>query len=411
LGRYHPGAVDGEMAAGGSGNPLKANLRVIAGGFLAFFFLNILNTSYSTVMALIKEELSLSYTMSGALMSAYFVGYTMGQIPWGLLADRHGSRRVMASSILGIACATLLFGRAAVFWQAAVTRFLSGLLGAGVFVPGVRLVSGWFPEESRGTALGLLSVGGSLGLVSASWLAPYAATQLGWRTTIAVFGSLGVASSAAIYLALRDKPGQASSPSLLQDIGELAVKKSFWALALVQMVRLGSNFAFIAWLPLILQEEFGLGLVAAGAVFSLFNLSGMVSNPMGGVFSDRLGERGVLAASFALLGLSAFSLTLIEGGAALYGAVIAIGWFINFVRSPSFAVIPRLYGVERAGKVSGLQNTFASFGALVLPLFLGYVRDTTASYWAGWTVLSILLFLAAGVNLLLVPERESSGVS
>jgi ACS family glucarate transporter-like MFS transporter len=399
------------MAAGGSGNPLKANLRVIAGGFLAFFFLNILNTSYSTVMALIKEELSLSYTMSGALMSAYFVGYTMGQIPWGLLADRHGSRRVMASSILGIACATLLFGRAAVFWQAAVTRFLSGLLGAGVFVPGVRLVSGWFPEESRGTALGLLSVGGSLGLVSASWLAPYAATQLGWRTTIAVFGSLGVASSAAIYLALRDKPGQASSPSLLQDIGELAVKKSFWALALVQMVRLGSNFAFIAWLPLILQEEFGLGLVAAGAVFSLFNLSGMVSNPMGGVFSDRLGERGVLAASFALLGLSAFSLTLIEGGAALYGAVIAIGWFINFVRSPSFAVIPRLYGVERAGKVSGLQNTFASFGALVLPLFLGYVRDTTASYWAGWTVLSILLFLAAGVNLLLVPERESSGVS
>jgi nitrate/nitrite transporter NarK len=399
------------MAAGGSGNPLKANLRVIAGGFLAFFFLNILNTSYSTVMALIKEELSLSYTMSGALMSAYFVGYTMGQIPWGLLADRHGSRRVMASSILGIACATLLFGRAAVFWQAAVTRFLSGLLGAGVFVPGVRLVSSWFPEESRGTALGLLSVGGSLGLVSASWLAPYAATQLGWRTTIAVFGSLGVASSAAIYLALRDKPGQASSPSLLQDIGELAVKKSFWALALVQMVRLGSNFAFIAWLPLILQEEFGLGLVAAGAVFSLFNLSGMVSNPMGGVFSDRLGERGVLAASFALLGLSAFSLTLIEGGAALYGAVIAIGWFINFVRSPSFAVIPRLYGVERAGKVSGLQNTFASFGALVLPLFLGYVRDTTASYWAGWTVLSILLFLAAGVNLLLVPERESSGVS
>jgi nitrate/nitrite transporter NarK len=399
------------MAAGGSGNPLKANLRIIAGGFLAFFFLNILNSSYSTVMALIKEDLSLSYTMSGALMSAYFVGYTMGQIPWGLLADRHGSRRVMASSILGIACATLLFGRAAVFWQAATARFVSGLLGAGVFVPGVRLVSGWFPEESRGAALGLLSVGGSLGLVSASWLAPYAATQLGWRTTIAVFGVLGVASSAAIYLVLRDKPGQMSSPSLLQDIGELVVDKSFWALAFMQMMRLGSNYAFIAWLPLILQEEFGLGLVASGAVFSLLNLSGMVSNPLGGVFSDRIGERGVLAASFALLGLSAFSLTLIEGGAPLYGAVIAMGWFVNFVRSPSFTVIPRLYGVERAGKVSGLHNTFASFGALVLPLFLGYVRDATASYWAGWTVLSAFLFLVAGVTLLLVPERGSSGAS
>ena len=398
------------MDSGGSWKVLMGNARILAGCFLAFFFLNILNSSYSVVMALIKEDLALSYTMSGALMSAYFAGYTVGQIPWGLLADRHGSRRVMASSILGIACATLLFGRATVFWHAAAARFLSGLLGAGVFVPAVRLVSGWFPAESRGTALGILSIGGSFGLVSASWLAPHAATQLGWRATIAVFGLLGVTSSATIYVALRDKPGQASSPSLFQDIGELALTRSFWALALVQMVRLGSNYALIAWLPLLLQEEFGLGLVAAGAAFSLFNLSGMVSNPLGGVFSDRFGERGVLAASFAFLGLSAFSLTLVKGGAALYGAVIAIGWFINFVRSPSFAVIPRLYGVERAGKVSGLQNTFASFGALILPLFLGYVRDATASYWAGWTVLSILLFLVAGVNLLLAPGKGSSRV-
>ncbi|TEU11895.1 MFS transporter [Candidatus Bathyarchaeota archaeon] len=400
-----------EMAAEGSVNPLKANLRILAGGFLAFLSLTVLNSSYSTVMVLIKEELSLSYTMSGALMSSYFVGYAMGQIPWGLLADRYGSRRVMASSILGIACATLLFGRATVFWHAAVARFLSGLLGAGVFVPAVRLVSGWFPEESRGTALGLLSVGGSFGLVSASWLTPFATTQLGWRTTITVFGLLGIASSAGIYLTLRDKPRQASSPSTLQDIRELATTKSFWALALVQMVRLGSYYSFIAWLPLLLQEEFGLGLVAAGGVFSLFNLSGLVSNPLGGVFSDRLGERGVLAASFALLGLSAFSLTLVKSRISLYGSVIAIGWFINFVRSPSFAVIPRLYGVERAGKVSGLQNTFASFGALILPLFLGYVRDTTASYWAGWTVLSVLLFLVAGVSLLLAPRKGSSGAS
>lgn len=399
------------MTIKGSGNGIRANLRIIIGGFIAFFFLNILNSSYSTVMTLIKEDLSLSYTMSGALMSAYFVGYTIGQIPWGLLSDFYGSRKVMASSILGIACATLFFGKSSVFWHAAITRFLSGLLGAGVFVPAVRLVSGWFPSENRGTALGILSVGGSLGLVSASWVTPYASTQLGWRATITIFGFLGIASSVSIYTALRDKPGQVSSPSLLQDIRELAVTKSFWALALVQMVRLGSNYAFIAWLPLLLQEEFNLSIVAAGGAFSLFNLSGMISNPIGGVFSDHFGERWVLAISFALLGLSAFSLTFIKGEGVLYGAIIAIGWFINFVRSPSFAVIPQLYGVERAGKTSGLQNTFASFGALILPLFLGYVRDTTASYWTGWTVLSALLFTVAAVNLFLVPEKRSSGIS
>lgn len=58
---------------------LVRNSRILLGGFLAFFFLNILNSSYSTVMALIKEGLSLSYTMSGALMSGYFVGTRWGR--------------------------------------------------------------------------------------------------------------------------------------------------------------------------------------------------------------------------------------------------------------------------------------------------------------------------------------------
>ncbi len=89
---------------------LTRNVRVIAGGFLALFFLNVLNASYSTVLALIKEDLGLSYTMSGALMSSYFTGYTIGQIPWGALADRYGPKKVMVASILGIASATVLFG-------------------------------------------------------------------------------------------------------------------------------------------------------------------------------------------------------------------------------------------------------------------------------------------------------------
>jgi nitrate/nitrite transporter NarK len=398
------------MTSKGSENIFRANLRIVFGGFIAFFFLNILNSGYSTVLTLIKKELSLSYTMSGALMSAYFIGYTIGQIPWGLLADYYGSRKIMSSSILGISCATFLFGKSSVFWHAAITRFLSGLLGAGVFVPAVRLVSTWFPSENRGTALGILSIGGSLGLIVASWVTPYASIKLGWRATITIFGLLGIASSVSIYTALRDKPGQVSNPSLLQDISELAVTKSFWALALVQMVRLGSNYAFVAWLPLLLQEEFSLSIVAAGVAFSLFNISGMISNPIGGVFSDRFGERWMLAISFALLGLSAFSLTIIQGELALYGVIITLGWLINFVRSPSFAVIPKLYGVERAGKISGLQNTFASFGALILPLFLGYVRDKTASYWTGWTVLSTLLFIMATVNLFLVPEKRLKGI-
>ncbi len=385
---------------------LRENLRILVGGFTAFFFLNVLNSSYSTVMALIKDELSLSYTMSGALMSAYFVGYTLGQIPWGLLADRHGSRAVMALSILGIASSTVIFGAAGEFWQVLVARFLGGLLGAGVFVPGVRLVSGWFSPGARGTALGVLSVGGSVGLISSSFLVPLAAVRLGWRGTMVAAGLLGITSTLLIWLAVRDQASKSGPMGGLSGLVGAVRSKGFWILAALQFVRLGANYSLIAWLPLLLRDEYGLGLVAAGAAFSLFNAAGMVSNPVGGIVSDRIGELGVLVASFAALGLCTIVFAGGWQGAPMYLLLLALGWLINFVRSPSFAILPRLYGIEMAGRVSGTQNTFASLGALALPFLLGYIRDTTSSYWVGWAILSLLLLVVAALSLLLKTSSE-----
>lgn len=149
-----------------------------------------------------------------------------------------------------------------------------------------------------------------------------------------------------------------------------------------------------------------MSLVAAGAAFSLFNVAGMAANPLGGIISDRLGERIVLLVSFAVLAVSTFAFTLVRGGLPLYAVILVIGWFINFVRSPSFALIPRLYGVERAGRISGLQNTFASIGALILPFLIGYIRDATDSYWAGWIALSLVLGAVAVSALFLRTDPE-----
>jgi nitrate/nitrite transporter NarK len=369
---------------------LRRNVGVLAGGVLAFFALNILNTSYSSVMSLIKADLALTYTESGALTSVYFVGYALGQIPWGTMADRIGSRRVMVVSILGIAISTTLFSFAQGFWQAALARLVSGLLGAGVFVPGVRLVSGWFSSDERGAALGILSIGGSVGLISSSTLSPYIATIIGWRGTIMGIGLLSLALTAVMWATLKDNEADTRTRGD-GDLSDVLTDRSFWALGVIQMARLGTYFVFIAWLPLLLHEEFGMTIVAAGAAISIFNIAGMVSNPVGGIISDRFGEKIVLLVSFTVLAVSSFAFTLVKGGLPMYAVILIIIWFINFVRSPSFALIPRLYGVERAGRISGVQNAFASIGALVLPFLIGYIRDTTASYWAGWIALALVL--------------------
>ncbi len=382
--------------------------RIIVGGFLALATLNLMNSAYSNVLETIKAEMALSYTQSGALMSAYFVGYMLGQIPWGMLADSRGSRPTITLSVLGVSASTVLFGLSPTVGFAMASRFLAGLLGAGIFVPSVRLVSAWFGSEERGTALGVLNVGGSLGLVAAAWAVPMLSLSAGWRPTIRSAGALGVASGVAVWLLLRDRD---DSNNRRLNLVNLPLRDwNFWLLALTQFIRLGSYYTYIAWLPLVLKEEYGLSVVATSGALSLFNMAGMLSNPLGGAVSDRFGKRNVLMASFAFLGLDVLLFAGTPTGLSVYLAVLVLGWFINFVRSPSFTIIPDVFGVEAAGSISGVHNTFASLGALVLPYALGFIRDATLSYRLGWISVSVFMFIGVGFySLVNAPDGAGSG--
>ncbi len=376
---------------------------IIFGGFIGLAILSIMNTSYTNVLDDIKSELILNYTWAGALMSGYFVGYTLGQIPWGIISDRYGSRRAMTLSVLGISLSTLLFGYSSNIVMAIVFRFLSGLLGAGIFVPGVKLVSSWFNSEERGTALGLLNIGGSTGMIFASWVVPMLSVSLSWRGSLRLMGVFGVMSAVLCFYFLKDRNQQDTRQLSLKDI-PIHVP-SFWYLSLIQFIRLGAYYTFIAWMPLVLKEEYGLSILATSSAMSLLNFAGILSNPLGGMAADRFGEKRVLIAGFFSLMLFILLFTFGLGGPVLYLLVFLLGWSINFTRSPAFSIIPGLFGVETAGSISGVNNTFASFGALVLPFVLGYVRDVTQSYAIGWySVAALSLFAVLLMSLVSEPE-------
>lgn len=376
---------------------------VLIGGFISLTILSIMNSSYSYVLDSVKQDLNLTYTQSGALMSAYFVGYAFGQIPWGLLADRFGSQRVMSVSIFGVSIATVLFGFADGFWTAAIARFLSGLLGAGVFVPAVRLIAGWYEKKERGTALGLLNIGGSIGLFIVTWASPLLAIANGWRLSIMIQGAVGMSLAFLVFYSLKNE--KRTRNNSVKEITVVLRERNFWILAFVQFIRLGSYYTFLAWLPLLLKEDYNFDVLLVGTTMSLFNLAGMISNPVGGILADRVGERTVLIGSFLLLAVNVYTFTMLPVGTSLLIASFLLGWFINFVRSPAFTIIPRLFGAETAGSLSGLHNTFASLGALTLPLMLGVVKDATLRYNIGWLALSSLIFTG---SILLAFVKEPS---
>jgi len=365
---------------------------ILFGGFLGLATLSIMNAAYTNVLDSIKTDLALTYTWTGALMSAYFVGYTLGQVPWGILSDRKGSRLTMSLSVLGVSLFTLLFGFSDTVMKAVALRFLAGLMGAGIFVPGVKLVSSWFHSDERGTALGLLNIGGSTGMILASWFVPLLSAGIGWNNGLKITGGFGLASASICYLLLKDK----STEGRPLNLRELPVdRREFWFLSFMQFIRLGSYYTFIAWMPLVLREDYGFTVIATSTAMSILNISGIFANPIGGWVSDRLGEPRVLSGGFLVLSALIFTLAIQPEGVLLYALIFLLGWFLNLSRSPAFTIIPRLFGTASAGSISGINNTFASFGAFALPLMLGYVRDYTQSYQVGWITLGALALISS----------------
>lgn len=357
---------------------------------LASFFLNTISAAFSPILLLVKEDLGLTYTQSGMFTTAYFIGYTLGQIPWGYLTNRLRASRAIFLSVLGLATTTFLSSLATTGNEVIIARFFAGFLGAGIFVPGVRLLSEWFPVSNRGLAIGLFGTGTSIGGIVISFSSPFIALSFGWRWSIRALALLGFAVASALRVGLKDAPEKESASRGGESLRAVVFQRAFWILGYDQFIRLGFSYAVNAWLPTFLSENYGLGTVMASLSITLISVIGIFSNPFGGIVSDRIGETKSIAVTFAILIPSFYLLAAYSNATLVWILIALIGFFLNFLRSPLFAMLPKLFGITQSGIITGYQNTFASTGAFFFPLLIGFLRDTTASFTTGWTSLAIL---------------------
>lgn len=135
---------------------MRERRRVLVVASTALFFSVLVWFNYSAVLPLAVEEWGLSGLEAGIIFGAFQAGYLVAIVPAGWLADRNSPRWVIAVGAFGTGLPSLAFAVVADgFVTGTLLRFLSGVFVAGVYVPGMRLVSDWFPESIRGRAMGL----------------------------------------------------------------------------------------------------------------------------------------------------------------------------------------------------------------------------------------------------------------
>ena len=156
----------------------------------------------------LMADFSISATSLGHLSAFYFYGYTLMQIPTGVLADAWGPRKLLTTGALVAAGGTFLFAWSSGMFAACLGRFLLGASTAVTFVCMLKLTSHWMPPHQFAMAAGMQMVMGGLGAIGAGAPLRLLVDSFGWRSVMLNSAFFALAVAAAIWLWLRDDPAQ-----------------------------------------------------------------------------------------------------------------------------------------------------------------------------------------------------------
>jgi cyanate permease len=269
------------------------------------------------------------------------------------------------------------------------------------------LAARWF-ESRRGLALGISTVGTSVGGFVMPPLVTTLQADLGWRDANDLLAMLVLVSVVPlVWLTLRNSPpGTAPAPQAgTQAPGvhpPLLRQRSFWllVLAFTPMITAVSaaqqNLAPFA-------GDHGTSPQATAYLVSMMALAMMAAKVGFGALADRWDSRwpfffalAILAIAFALM-LGRMSYSKLVVVCTLLG--VAAGGFLPLLAS---AVSSR-FGVAAFGRVMGMVGPFTTLAALG-PWIAGYVRDVSGVYDTAWVIMALLLLPAAVAMALLQPR-------
>jgi predicted MFS family arabinose efflux permease len=389
--------------------PARSRWTVLAVTVVAFMQTHLHRMAFAPLIPIFVADLGLSYATAGTIQTAYFWTYAIAQVPIGILADRWGARRVMIACTLLLALGAGAFAASATYLSAIAARMLVGLGAAAVWVPGMQLITQWFPADQRGRAAGLMSAGGGLGGTVGLVLVPVLTAAVGWRVGYALLAAPAFLTLLLIVLLLgpeRPAPRGAAARAGHGSLRRVLARRALWPLNVNVIFSYGGYFSFITFLPSFLVRGMELTQTQAGLMTGLVTAGTIVSWPVAGLLSDRLGQRRpvfLFSQLVSVLALLFYALVApLASPAGLAIAALATGLLVGGLILP-FVMVVDLVPRELAATAAGVTNAACFIGAMVLPIVLGRIVDVTGGFTAAFLVAAAVQ-TAAFVAALFVAE-------
>ena len=372
--------------------------------FMVWYLLGPLQVQIAEALALDTQQRALMVAvpiLCGAVLRLFL----------GLLADRIGAKLTGVLAQLLVIAALLVAWKLGVhsFGQALLLGLMLGVAGAS-FAVALPLASRWYPPEHQGTAMGIAGAGNS-GTAFAALFAPGLAMAFGWHN---VFGlaliPLVIVLVAFCFMA-KDAP-DAPPPKRFAEYLAVLKDKDAWWFMFFYAVTFGGFVGLASSLVIYFNTQYGLDPKMAGYFTAACVFAGSLVRPIGGNVADRIGGVKSLTAMYILAAifLAIVSVGLPEAWMALavfVGAMLALGMGNGAV----FQLVPQRFRRE-IGVMTGLVGMAGGIGGFYLASSLGFARQLTGSYQAGFLIFAALaVFALVGLTAVKTRWRTTWGAA
>ena len=354
----------------------------------------------SVALPLVQAEFGVSRSGASFPYTATMIGFGLGGILMGRLADRFGVMVPLMIGGLGLGLGFITAGGSGSLVQFALAQGLMiGMLGtSSTFAPLVADTSLWFTRR-RGIAVAICASGNYLG--GALWppILQYFFDTSGWRATYTGVGLFILLTMIPLAFAFRRRP-PAIGTSEVKTLGNKSLDiPPNLLLGLLCIAGVACCVAMSMPQVHIVAYCNDLGFPAArGAeMLSIMLGFGVVSRLASGWICDRIGGLRTLLLGSALQGVALLLFLPFDGLVSLYVVSALFGLFQGGL-VPSYAIIVREYFPPReAATKVGLVIMCTLLGMALGGWMSGVIFDLTGSYRAaflngiGWNLLNLTI--------------------
>jgi MFS transporter, ACS family, D-galactonate transporter len=430
-------------------SPLPTRKRfVVLAVLFGCVWINYMNrTNISIAGTTMREDLGIDMIKMGLIFSAFSWTYGWLQIPGGILVDVFRTRPFYAFIMFFWSCATVLQGFATSLFGVIGLRLSLGVFQAPSYPAHNKMVTRWFPDKERATAIATYTSAQFLVLALMPPVFVILMNAVSWRGLFIVTGIVSILGSFVMYLVYRDPKDHktvnqaeldyiesggglindgvkaASGPDNNKfnwaDLAEAFKHRKLWGVYLGQFC-LGSLFVFfLTWFPTYLKETRGLTLASTGNWVMVPPLGAFCGVLLSGYLSDLLIKRGVSPGTSrkvpVLCGMvlgSAIIGANFTDSTAMVILFMTIALFGNGLASIAWVFISSIAPIRCMGLVGGVFNFIGNLAGISLPIIIGFLaRD--GNYEPGLIYIAVVsivgfcsyLFLVGKVERIEVPER------